>query len=46
MFSYLKAEMSDVIQGSCWLVLGCVSDIVVPLYIGWVISAVSALKFE
>jgi hypothetical protein len=40
MLSYLKAEWVDFLQGTIWLILGTVSDFVVPLYIGWVIAAI------
>jgi len=36
----LKTEWVDFLVGSCWLILGTVNEFVVPLFIGWVITAI------
>lgn len=42
---YLKDEWVDFTVGMVWLVLGCISDFVVPLYIGYVINALTERRF-
>lgn len=36
----LKTEWVDFLVGSCWLILGTINEFVVPLFIGWVITAI------
>ena len=38
---YQRAEMCSLVVGMVWLLLGSVSDLVVPLYIGFVIDALN-----
>ena len=43
---YAKREWFSFTVGNCYLILGAVSDLVVPLYIGWVITALETSNFE
>ena len=44
--SYMKRELCDFLVGTVYLLIACVSDFVVPLYIGFVINALEKGDFD
>jgi len=44
--SYMRRELCDFLVGTVYLLIACVSDFVVPLYIGFVINALEKGDFD